>query len=138
MENHTAGTIRDFLRRRFPLVRERGLSDTDPLLESGAIDSLGVLDIVTFLEKEFGIRVEDGELDPENFESVASLTRLVARKRAGTTLVIVTHNIPSARVLSDRMAFLHEGRIIASGTAADLDAAGDPLVQAFMQSEGGG
>lgn len=75
-------------------------------------------------------------LDPITTGEIDAL--LVARKRAGTTLVIVTHNIPSARVLSDRMAFLHEGRIIASGTPAELDAADDPLVQAFMRSEGGG
>jgi phospholipid/cholesterol/gamma-HCH transport system ATP-binding protein len=75
-------------------------------------------------------------LDPITTEEIDAL--LVARKRAGTTLVIVTHNIPSARVLSDRMAFLHDGRIIARGTPAELDAAADPLVQAFMRSEGGG
>jgi phospholipid/cholesterol/gamma-HCH transport system ATP-binding protein len=75
-------------------------------------------------------------LDPITTAEIDAL--LVARKRAGTTLVIVTHNIPSARALSDRLAFLHEGRIIASGTAAELDAAADPLVQAFMRSEGGG
>jgi phospholipid/cholesterol/gamma-HCH transport system ATP-binding protein len=75
-------------------------------------------------------------LDPITTGEIDAL--LVARKRAGTTLVIVTHNIPSARMLSDRMAFLHDGRIIATGTPAELDAAADPLVQAFMQSEGGG
>ena len=75
-------------------------------------------------------------LDPITTGEIDDL--LVARKRAGTTLVIVTHNIPSARMLSDRMAFLHDGRIIATGTPAELDAAADPLVQAFMRSEGGG
>jgi len=41
-------------------------------------------------------------------------------------------------VLSDEIAFLHEGRIVARGTAIELDASDDPLVQAFMRSEGGG
>jgi ABC-type transporter Mla maintaining outer membrane lipid asymmetry ATPase subunit MlaF len=62
----------------------------------------------------------------------------VARKQAGTTLVVVTHNIPSARVIADELAFLHEGRVLAQGTVDELDASGDPLVQAFMRSEGGG
>ena len=75
-------------------------------------------------------------LDPMTTGEIDAL--LVARKRAGTTLVIVTHNIPSARVLGDRLAVLHDGRIIASGTPAELAAAVDPLVQAFMRSEGGG
>jgi acyl carrier protein len=82
MENPTSGVIREFLRKRFPLVRERALSDDDSLLESGAVDSLGVLDIVTFLEEKFGIQVADEELDPGNFDSVSSLARLVEGKRA--------------------------------------------------------
>ena len=75
-------------------------------------------------------------LDPITAAEIDAL--LLERKRAGVTLIIVTHNIPSARVLSDEIAFLHEGRIVARGTAAELDASEDSLVQAFMQSEGGG
>jgi phospholipid/cholesterol/gamma-HCH transport system ATP-binding protein len=75
-------------------------------------------------------------LDPITTREIDQL--LIERKRSGTTLMIVTHNIPSARLLGDDFALLHEGRILASGTAQDLDASTDPLVQAFMQSEGGG
>lgn len=63
---------------------------------------------------------------------------LAATKHAGTTLVVVTHNIPSARRLGDELALLHEGRIVARGPAAELDRSTDPLVHAFMHSEGGG
>jgi phospholipid/cholesterol/gamma-HCH transport system ATP-binding protein len=75
-------------------------------------------------------------LDPITTREIDQL--LIERKRGGTTLMIVTHNIPSARLLGDDLALLHEGRILASGTAQELDASTDPLVQAFMQSEGGG
>jgi phospholipid/cholesterol/gamma-HCH transport system ATP-binding protein len=75
-------------------------------------------------------------LDPITAAEIDAL--LLARKRAGVTLVIVTHNIPSARALSDEIAFLHDGRIVARGTAAALDASPDPMVQAFMCSAGGG
>jgi phospholipid/cholesterol/gamma-HCH transport system ATP-binding protein len=75
-------------------------------------------------------------LDPITASEIDAL--LLERKRSGVTLIIVTHNIPSARVLSDEIAFLHEGRIVARGTAAELDASEDALVQAFMRSEGGG
>jgi phospholipid/cholesterol/gamma-HCH transport system ATP-binding protein len=75
-------------------------------------------------------------LDPITAGEIDAL--LLARKRAGVTLVIVTHNIPSARALSDEIAFLHDGRIVARGTAAALDASPDAMVQAFMRSEGGG
>jgi phospholipid/cholesterol/gamma-HCH transport system ATP-binding protein len=75
-------------------------------------------------------------LDPITAGEIDAL--LLARKQSGVTLIIVTHNIPSARVLSDEIAFLHDGRIVARGTASALDASEDPLVQAFMRSEGGG
>ncbi len=75
-------------------------------------------------------------LDPMTTREIDDL--LLERRRTGTTLVVVTHNIPSARLLGDELALLHEGRIIARGTASDLDASGDPLVQSFMCSAGGG
>jgi ABC-2 type transport system ATP-binding protein len=75
-------------------------------------------------------------LDPITSGEIDDL--LVETKRRGTTLVVVTHNIPSARHIADDMAVLHEGRVVAHGTAAELDASDNPLVQAFMRSEGGG
>jgi phospholipid/cholesterol/gamma-HCH transport system ATP-binding protein len=75
-------------------------------------------------------------LDPLTAHEIDQL--LMQRKRGGTTLVVVTHNIPSARLLGDDFAVLHEGRIVAQGSAQELDASTDPLVQAFMRSEGGG
>ena len=51
---------------------------------------------------------------------------------------MVTHNIPSARVIGDTFAVLHEGRMLASGTIETLDASQEPLVQTFMHSTGGG
>jgi len=75
-------------------------------------------------------------LDPITSAEIDEL--LVERKRGGTTLVVVTHNIPSARTIGDELALLHEGRIVAQGTVDELDRSDDPLVQAFMRSEGGG
>jgi phospholipid/cholesterol/gamma-HCH transport system ATP-binding protein len=75
-------------------------------------------------------------LDPITTREIDQL--LIEQKRHGTTLVVVTHNIPSARLLGDDFALLHDGRIVAHGSAQDLDASDDPLVQAFMRSEGGG
>jgi phospholipid/cholesterol/gamma-HCH transport system ATP-binding protein len=75
-------------------------------------------------------------LDPITAKEIDEL--LVETKRGGTTLVVVTHNIPSARVIGDDFAVLHEGRMLAHGTLQELDASGEPLVQAFMRSQGGG
>jgi phospholipid/cholesterol/gamma-HCH transport system ATP-binding protein len=75
-------------------------------------------------------------LDPITSHEIDEL--LVERKKKGTTLVVVTHNIPSARRVADEMAFLHEGRVIAQGTAAELEESENDMVRTFMQSEGGG
>lgn len=76
--------IRAYLANRFPLFVSYGMDDESSLLEGGAIDSLGILDVVSYLETEFAITIENEDVSPENFESVMSLARLVARKRPGT------------------------------------------------------
>jgi len=76
-------------------------------------------------------------LDPITAAEIDQL--LVELKRQeGTTLVVVTHNIPSARAIGDELALLAEGKIVARGTPAALDRSPDPLVRAFMRSEGSG
>jgi len=75
-------------------------------------------------------------LDPITAKEIDEL--LVETKRGGTTLIVVTHNIPSARVIGDDFAVLHDGRMLAHGTLQELDASSEPLVQAFMRSQGGG
>jgi phospholipid/cholesterol/gamma-HCH transport system ATP-binding protein len=75
-------------------------------------------------------------LDPITADEIDAL--LAGLKQRGTTLVVVTHNIPSARHLGDELAMLHEGRVIAQGTAAELDRSDNELVRTFMRSEGAG
>jgi phospholipid/cholesterol/gamma-HCH transport system ATP-binding protein len=76
-------------------------------------------------------------LDPITAGEIDAL--LVAlNDRAGTTLIVVTHNIPSARVIGDELVFLHQGRILARGDAASLDRSEIPLVRQFMSSESSG
>jgi phospholipid/cholesterol/gamma-HCH transport system ATP-binding protein len=75
-------------------------------------------------------------LDPITADEIDEL--LVGQKKKGTTLVVVTHNIPSARHVGDELAMLHEGHVIARGTAAELDRSDHELVRAFMRSENAG
>ena len=73
--------IKKFLAQQFPATKNVG--NEDPLLKNGLIDSLGILEVVTFLEKEFDIVVTDEELLPENFESIHSLSDFVRQKTNG-------------------------------------------------------
>jgi len=69
--------IRQFVLQKFPLARRRNVSDSDNLLESGIIDSLGVLELVTFMQQEFSVAIADEDLTPENFQNIESMVRFV-------------------------------------------------------------
>ena len=76
-------------------------------------------------------------LDPITADEIDDL--LLGLKTNGqTTLIVVTHNIPSARRLGDELVMLHEGRIIARGTPADLEGSDNELVRTFMKSHHAG
>jgi acyl carrier protein len=79
-----AAVVREFLRKKFPLMKKRNLRDTDDLLQSGIVDSMGVLDIVGFLDEHFGIAVEDEDLTPDNFHTVERIVAFVNSKSDGT------------------------------------------------------
>lgn len=57
-------------------------SRNDSLLETGLIDSTGVLELIEFLESEFDLRVEESESVPENLDSIDNLVRFVTAKIA--------------------------------------------------------
>src|SRR6476659_2093070 len=76
-------------------------------------------------------------LDPITTEEIDALL-LETKKEGGATLVVVTHNMQSARRLGDQLLMLHEGRVIACGTAAQLDNDPNELVHAFMTSQSAG
>src|SRR5512146_2325702 len=57
-------------------------ADDESFLASGIIDSLGVMQLVSFVESEFSVRVADPDLVPENFDSVEKVSAFVQRKLA--------------------------------------------------------
>ncbi len=71
-----------FVLERFPFARQRRVAREDSLLESGIVDSLGVIELVEFLERTFGISVTEEDLLPENFDSIHRMADLVGRKVA--------------------------------------------------------
>jgi acyl carrier protein len=58
------------------------LNDEDSFLSTGIIDSTGVLELVGFLEKHFGISIANEELVPDNLDSVSKCSSFVGRKLA--------------------------------------------------------
>ena len=78
--NHLNAQIRKFILDKFPLAQKQQIKDSDPLLESGVLDSLGVLDLVSFVEQEFSVHVTDEELVPENFQTIDRIAAFVESK----------------------------------------------------------
>ena len=62
--------IRKFVVDNFLFGDEEGLQDETSFQESGIIDSTGILELVDFFEKRFGIAISDEELIPDNLDSI--------------------------------------------------------------------
>ena len=77
-----AQRVRAFLVETFLLGDDDGFGNGESLLDSGIVDSTGVMEVVAFLEESFAIAVDDDELVADNLDSVERLAAFVARKRA--------------------------------------------------------
>ena len=56
-------------------------SDDTSFLEEGIVDSQGVMELVMFVEEEFGVLVEDADIIPDNFDSISQLAAYIHRKK---------------------------------------------------------
>ena len=72
--------IKNFIVQHFPLAHNRHLNNDDNLLESGILDSLGILEVVSFLEDELNIRIDDEDLIPENFYTIQCIVDFIHNK----------------------------------------------------------
>lgn len=72
--------IRSFIIENFLFGEANGLKDDASFLDEGIIDSTGVLELVTFLEEEFDIAIEDEELIPENLDSINNVAVYLGKK----------------------------------------------------------
>ena len=74
--------VAQFIADQFVFDTELSISHDDSLLESGTIDSTGILELVLFIEENFSISVNDDELVPDNLDSVNKIAEFVSRKKA--------------------------------------------------------
>ena len=76
-----ASSIRQFIIENFLFGEDNNLKEETSFLESGVIDSTGILELVSYLEETFGISVEDEELVPENLDSIANVVAYLGKKK---------------------------------------------------------
>jgi len=140
MRRHTTWAVAEIRERAAKKLADVGLDDdfdTMPGDLSGGMKKRAGLARAMALDPAILLVDEPSAgLDPMTAREIDDL--LVKTKLGGTTLVVVTHDIPSARVIGDAFAVLQDGRMLASGTLAALDASDEPLVQTFMRAQGGG
>lgn len=74
--------IRSFIVSNFLFGRADQLTNDTSFLETGVIDSTGILELVSHLEATYSINIQDHEMLPENLDSVARIAAFVTHKRA--------------------------------------------------------
>jgi phospholipid/cholesterol/gamma-HCH transport system ATP-binding protein len=141
LRRHTRMSEREILSCASGKLKEVGLAaeyDKMPAELSGGMQKRVALARAMALDPPILLVDEPSAgLDPITSSEIDAL--LVSRKQdRNTTLVVVTHNIPSARAIGDRLAVIHQGRLIAEGTAEELDRSEHEMVRRFMRSEGAG
>ncbi len=74
--------IRQFLTENFILSEQLDqLGNDDSFLDNGIIDSTGILELIFFVEEQFGVQVDTSEVLPENFDSINRLVAYIQSKR---------------------------------------------------------
>ncbi len=75
-------SVKNFIEIKFLHRKdEKSVASDESLLNSGLIDSTGIFEIVSFLEKEFGIEVSDEDVIPDNFETINNIVEFVNGKK---------------------------------------------------------
>ena len=77
----TEQRIRQFIVENFYVSDPTELADDTSLITSGFVDSTGMLEVIAFLESEFGIRIRDQEMIPENLETIVRIAAFIGRKK---------------------------------------------------------
>lgn len=80
MAANTQAQVKEILKTEFDL-QESDLTDENPLIEGGLIDSIGTLRLVDDLERVFNIQFKPHEITKENLGSVARITRFIESKQ---------------------------------------------------------
>jgi phospholipid/cholesterol/gamma-HCH transport system ATP-binding protein len=132
------GDVREKAERKLEQVGLGGQYDRMPEALSGGMRKRAGLARALAMDPEVLLVDEPSAgLDPITSAEIDEL--LLSLKSEGkTTMVIVTHNMPSARRIGDRFGLLEDGRIQAEGAVRDLEKSEDPIVRRFVDADTGG
>jgi len=72
--------IRNYIVENFLFGDDKGLNENTSFLDSGIVDSTGILELIDFISETFSIRVEDDEMLPENLDSINNVLNYLTRK----------------------------------------------------------
>jgi phospholipid/cholesterol/gamma-HCH transport system ATP-binding protein len=126
--------IADSVRERLADVGLEGEQDKMPLdLSGGMRKRVGLARALALKPSILLVDEPSSGLDPITTREIDKLL-MDLKTTSRTTMVVVTHNVPSARRIGDQLVVLHEGHILARGTAEELDQSKDEVVQQFMIS----
>ena len=84
--DHLKTAIREFVVTNFLFGDAAALQDDASFIQTGVVDSTGILELVLFLETTYHIKLESNEIIPENLDGVIRIAQFLSRKMAGTTL----------------------------------------------------
>jgi len=77
----TTDTLKKYIRDELaPGYDLNDLDEEQSLIETGILDSMGIVKLVAFIEEQYQIKVEDEDLLPENFEKISSIAELISKK----------------------------------------------------------
>lgn len=79
--DETQKLLRTFILENYLFTDDQNaIKDDDSFLQLGIIDSTGILEVIFFLEEQFGIKVGDEEMVPQNLDSINNLTAFIAKR----------------------------------------------------------
>jgi phospholipid/cholesterol/gamma-HCH transport system ATP-binding protein len=126
--------ITDSVRERLADVGLEGELDKMPLdLSGGMRKRVGLARALALKPSILLVDEPSSGLDPITTREIDKLL-MDLKSSSKTTMVVVTHNVPSARRIGDKLVILHEGHIVVQGTVEELDQSKDEVVQQFMSS----
>jgi phospholipid/cholesterol/gamma-HCH transport system ATP-binding protein len=130
--------VRERVRERLDWVGLEGVEEMKPASLSGGMRKRVGLARAIVMDPEVILYDEPTTgLDPIRADAIDMLIRDMQR-RLGCTAIVVTHDMTSAFKVADRMAMLHDGRVVFHGTAEEARTTRDPMVRQFIDGSSSG